>query len=351
MLIIIFKAGMKCMTHKTFQCGILLWGLIFTVWATAYGSVHSTHTPIAISSDGKIVASTGYKEFNILGFKVRSSYGNATVRLWSITTGENLLTFSTGVGTLYGLRFLADNRTLVSVGSHSVGLWDSKSGKEIKRLRWDESTLGFAVSSSSAKLAFQSKEDNREIKLLDINSGHVTRVLRGHVAEVRALAFSTDGTTLASGSRDGSIILWNIASGTIIKTIKGNGGMVRGVTFSPDGKVLASGSSVVTVWNLSTGVEVCTLPVEVFFWEALAISPNGNAIATGTGELGEYLQLWNVAICQRCPELPSSIKGTIYSIIFSPDGSTLISSNFNSGVIQFWDVESRREIMVLNPLK
>ncbi|HRS14606.1 MAG TPA: WD40 repeat domain-containing protein, partial [Candidatus Bipolaricaulis sp.] len=69
---------------------------------------------------------------------------------------------------------------------------------------------------------------------------------------VRSVAFSPDGTVLASGSDDGTIKLWDVTSGTGLRTLTGHTYPVNSVAFSPDGKTLASGSNdgTVLLWDV-----------------------------------------------------------------------------------------------------
>ena len=57
---------------------------------------------------------------------------------------------------------------------------------------------------------------------------------------VRCVAFSPDGTTLASGSTDSTIKFWDVASGKERATFRGHRHHVIAVAYSPDGKTLAS---------------------------------------------------------------------------------------------------------------
>src|SRR5207245_2929574 len=58
--------------------------------------------------------------------------------------------------------------------------------------------------------------------------------LRGHRGMVRALAFSADGATLASGGEDHQIRIWDAATGRLRLTMEGHTEMVHGIAFSPD---------------------------------------------------------------------------------------------------------------------
>src|SRR5258705_4790432 len=80
----------------------------------------------------------------------------------------------------------------------------------------------------------------------------------GHSFMIKAIAFSPDGTLLASASGDETARLWEVATGREIHVLKGHGSHVSAVAFSPDGKTLASGSWDMTVklWDPATRREV-----------------------------------------------------------------------------------------------
>jgi WD40 repeat protein len=76
--------------------------------------------------------------------------------------------------------------------------------------------------------------------------------LRGHSSSVNSVAYSPDGQTLASGSRDGTIKLWNVKTGNLLQTLTGHSSWVYSVAYSPDGQTLASGSGdkTIKIWRL-----------------------------------------------------------------------------------------------------
>ena len=76
-----------------------------------------------------------------------------------------------------------------------------------------------------------------------------------------AVAFSGDGTRLASGSYDQTVKVWDAATGELVQTLQGHSDAVSAVAFSGDGTRLASGSGdqMVKVWDAATGELVQTL--------------------------------------------------------------------------------------------
>ena len=82
-----------------------------------------------------------------------------------------------------------------------------------------------------------------------------------HKDAVNSIAFSPDGQLLASGSKDGTIVLWNPLTGKKIRSLTGHNDSVYSVAFSTDGRMLASVSEdgKIILWNPETGVILHTM--------------------------------------------------------------------------------------------
>ncbi len=180
--------------------------------------------------------------------------------------------------------------------------------------------------------------------------------LAGHDRGVVAVAFSPDtlasrgtgGRLLASGGDDGVVILWNVDTRQPVgEPLEGHTGSVKSLAFSPaDGRILASGGSDATVilWDVETGERIDTLRGHSDAVESVAFSPDTPA-SRGTG--GEILasagrdgtiRLWNVDTGALVQELEGH-SGGVYTLAFSPDAAILASGGADQ-TIRLWDVEA-----------
>ena len=122
-----------------------------------------------------------------------------------------------------------------------------------------------------------SASDDETVRLWDVATGAALNILKGHMGYVFSIAFSPDGTLLASASDDETIRLWDAASGAALKTLVGHASAVVSVAFSPDGMLLASASrdKTVRLWDVASGAALKTLLNHADAVNSVAFSPNG----------------------------------------------------------------------------
>jgi WD40 repeat protein len=178
-------------------------------------------------------------------------------------------------------------------------------------------------------------------------------VLGGQAGQIDALAFSPDGTTLATTTGTNSPAsgtqLWNVATHQPLGrplSVPGSGAIVS-LAFSPDGKILAAGTTHgdTQLWNVATRGLIGSLPggtgLEV---AALAFSPDGRLLAIGTeSDSAGSARLWDVGTRRPLGPPLATSSGGICSVVFSPDGQTL-AVGVNDGSTQLWDVAGRRPL-------
>ena len=89
------------------------------------------------------------------------------------------------------------------------------------------------------------------IWLYDASTGAEVALLTGHTGGVYSVAFSPDGTTIATENSDNTVRLWDVPTATHKNTLTGHTGEVNSVAFSPDGTTIATGGDdgVVLLWR------------------------------------------------------------------------------------------------------
>ena len=195
-----------------------------------------------------------------------------------------------------------------------------------------------AYSPDGTRLAVAS---SRGIWLYDADTGAEVALFTGHTDGVSFVSFSPDGQTLASGSGDGTILLWDgpyiisVASEQR-KAILDHAGWVLSVSFSPDGTILASGSwgGTIRLWDVASGQEKATLEGHEHGFFSVAFSPDGTILASGSW--GGTIRLWDVASGQEKAILQGHTD-EVRSVSFSPDGQTLASGSLD-GTVRLWNV-------------
>jgi uncharacterized protein with WD repeat len=131
---------------------------------------------------------------------------------------------------------------------------------------------------------------NAIVTLWDASTGQELHALHG--TWIASVAFSPNGTRLASASDDGQAKLWDTATGQLLQTLKGHAMAVWSVAFSPDGKRLVTGSQdgSVKLWDVATGQELRTLLTDIPGVRSVAFSPDGNLVVAA-GEGGKVILL------------------------------------------------------------
>ncbi len=171
----------------------------------------------------------------------------------------------------------------------------------------------YLVAGFGTKWWFAPPSSPNPLKVWEVATRRLIRRLNGHTGSCVSLAFSGDGKLLASGSRDGTAIVWSSETWQALATLQnpdkdslhGGPGMVENVAFSPDGKTLALASceGSVQLWDVAGGKLLESLRGHSSRVLAVAFSPDGRTLAScGTGQT---VHLWNVADAERVDAIGS----------------------------------------------
>ncbi len=195
---------------------------------------------------------------------------------------------------------------------------------------------------------------------------HVVRVLGEsrlrHADRVNALAYSPDGTRLATASRDGTVKVWDLGNGRelvgyrkhrdtpVDSKVQGNVLKVADVAWSPNGQLVASvGENELHLWDPADGstVKVITRKENAEKpFKSVAFRPDGKAVAAG-GE-DQVLHVYDIATGKASYTSPPQ-AGRIEGVAFSPNGKLVAAVN-NSGQLTVYAPGTPNEIALGLPV-
>jgi tricorn protease-like protein len=265
------------------------------------GPNRATRRALAFSPDGKMLAVGG---------------DDGAVRLWEVATGESKGIFADHLGDVLAVAFSPNGQTLAT----AAGKYEIKQNIATGR------TEG-------------------EIRLWDVRGGKATQSWKLASSYASSLAFSPDGTALASA--EGPVLVRSVQTGQVTHTFSPERGTIHAVAFSPDGKELAGGGgypvpqpgggiiveSEVRIWGMATGKLRLTL-TDLHPWlRCLAFSPDTRILATGGGgpvredRSGQWVssevRLWDVQTGKLLRAIEGKL-GETHSLAFSPHGQMVL---------------------------
>jgi len=234
--------------------------------------------------------------FSAHGDMLAACDAQGVVHVWDLVQKRERTHFQPAAKPPESLAFSPDGRRVLTCTSpEPIRIWDVATGQLIRTLTDPSSTL--AVFSPDGKMVAAGIGPQPELAVWDVETGQLKFRGQGHRQDVRCLAFSPDGRTIATGSLDTTIILWDVANGRHRESLLGHHGSVQVVTFSPDGRTLASGGmgGDLHLWNVVTGQELLRLKGPQGGFHAILFSPDGKKLAAGGGSVvpgqGEFC-LW-----------------------------------------------------------
>ncbi|WP_162909939.1 SH3 domain-containing protein [Aggregatilinea lenta] len=297
-------------------------------------------TQIAWSPDGGTLAITAAQGVWLFG----TTNFDLAPRLLSVPNGP---VYDAAFNTVTGILATAH-------ADGTVRLWDTSIGGQIAVLQGHTASVrAVAFSPDGSVLASAGGDEDTgegsEIRLWNATTGDAIAMLEGHTGMVTDLTFNVDGTLLASASVDNTVRLWDVISGTLAATYDDATAPVRAVLFKPDGTWLAAAGddALVRLWEIGTDQSL-VLEGHADPVLALTFGLEENILATAGGaaadtESDTTLHLRDITTGEQVgtlADLGAEPGAAVRSLILSPDATTLAFITYEGpgSTIHLWGV-------------
>jgi len=312
------------------------------VWEAATGEELAE-----LEHDGRVFAVA----FSADGQWIISGADDLKARVWEVATGQELAVMRGHGGTVVEVAMSRNGRwVLTGSNDHTARVWDVDTEEEVARLEHEGQVTSVAFARGEQWVVSGGRDGTVRVwnvaTMLNekrVMGREVTRV--AHRGRMSVLAISPDSQRATSGGDDGAVWTWDI--GTVPETRlaigREMGRMESGVevvAYSSGGSWLVSGDKEGTLqaWEAATGRAVGRAKLG---WEATAVafSPDEQWAASGGGD-GKVV-VWEITTGNEIAKMNHGWE--VNTLAFTPDGEQVVSASRN-GTVLFWDVATAREV-------
>ena len=264
------------------------------------------------------------------------------------------------------LEFSADGARLIAGGLDGVTrVWQVVDGTMLVELRGGARTVSRAVLSPDSHWVLTGHGDG-SLRIWELPFQPVTLQLEdptyelpGFAIEATSVAFSRDGRTVLTASRDGLARTWDAHTGKetpsgarcevppmgpdclALRTYGAQGLWLTDAAYSPDGRRIATSGQKgsVVIWDAATAEQVARAPDVGGPVDDVAFSPNSRWLAAA-GRDGRA-RLIDVATGRVQAELKGSNR-PVYAVTITADGQQVLTAD-DTGIIRSWGPDGRSQ--------
>jgi len=322
-----FSPDGKLLASGANDHSIKLWDLKRSVLVDTLLGHSASVLTLAFTPDSQMLASGSWSpEFAIKVWGQSPAGPTASNGLNPLN--QLLFTVTNHSSSINELIFAPDDK-LISGADTTARFWQGLNGRFLRMINAATSVTTMALSPDGQLIALPGA--NHTVKIYHTADGTLVQTLVGHTQDITGLAFSHDGSLLASGAFfDGTndvIKLWNVSNWTLVRNLSGPFlfGPFMAINFSADDALIsASCESVPAVWHVSDGTFIRTFPVSGL----TRFSPDGTLLAIASNPIHVYRTSDWVQV--------ASLSDQNQALAFTPDGHYLAVGGQSQ--LQFWRV-------------
>lgn len=325
---------------------------------------------VAWSPDGQLLASASsdrtVRIVSAQDAKVVAVLRGHTDTVWGVTwspSGDRLATSSTdGTGRVWDLRPRGaesllldghrgpvnqaawshdDTRIATASDDGTVRVWDATTGvpsnhviehsDRVWSTAWSPLDDGLAISTNDGVLRVVHQDQDGTFDAQE--------------AVVESVAWSPDGSRIATGDHDGTVKIWAARAGVVLASLTGHQDWISRITWSSSGRFLASASDDRTcwLWDVAECRQLTVLRGHDNYVDDVTWSPDEERIATASGDW--TAAVWDTATGRRI-EILKGHEGRVRAIDWSPDGR-LIATGSDDRTVRIWSSTTFEEIAIV----
>ena len=280
------------------------------------------------------------------------------------TKGTSLYTYSEHQDQVFTAAWSPSGGLIASAGGNKdtkqgdmgVHVWSAQAGQYGQPVFTynKHSRLVRMVAWSPDGTRIASASEDGYVKVWGATTGNNPVTYSGHTDKVRAVAWSPDGTRIASAGEDKTVQVWDAATGINFFSYPNHTGIITDVAWSPapDGYYIASASEdkTVQVWDAAVGNTVHVLKHDtttntIMVVSSLAWSHDGKYIVTGAyNNHSTSVRIWNVSQESYVQIFKGTSAQQIYTVAWSPDSKYIAAGGLDTQVM-IWEVASGKQVL------
>jgi len=298
---------------------------------------------------------TGYGGKISSFLKVSSDFSRAiaasddqTLKLWNLHTGEVLQTLED-----HGLVTVsADFNQAISVRFGNIlDIRDLHTGAILRTFHGDRFNINFgriAISDDCSR-AIACSLDDYSLKVWDLHTGEVLRILEGHDTEVVTIKVSADFSRAISIASDQTFIMWNLHTGQVLEAGElGDRNCSHFLATSEDfSRAISDSNDSLRIWNLHTGQVLKTLEGHSGMIRSVGVSKDFRKAISASDDY--TLKVWDLDVNKE-GQTQLGRSGQVSSLAIAEDSDRALSASLifsSEGILNVWDLHTGKVTQTL----